>query len=622
MFRFIRIFVKSASSVAFFAFLLSTFFTKVYSIDQFAVDVSVDYKIEETGVTNVIQHTTVENLYEEYYAKSYSLSLQNINPKNASATYQNQKLSVDIEDVGNGQKTLTVNFPNAVVGKGQKRNFDISFQEDSFVVKTGEVWEIAIPRLKNSGDFRNYNVSLIVPVVLGKQAYVSPEPVRSEVLSSEYKYYFDKSDVAESGISAGFGEFQVFNFDLRFHLENPLGSTAVTQIALPPDTAYQKIYYDSINPAPDNIETDIDGNWIASYSLHARQRIDVEALGSVQLFSIPRRDMPVFDQSLFSKTLQPTKYWQADDPEIINLARELKTPRAIYDYVTKTLYYDYSRVTPNVERKGALGALQNPESSICMEFTDLFIAISRAAGIPAREVNGFAYTENPDIEPLSLVADVLHSWPEYWSDQVSAWVPVDPTWGSTTGGVDFFDKLDLRHFAFVIHGADSEKPYPAGSYKLGTNPEKDVYVSFGKLSPRTQNGPKVSVNLTEPFPFFPPALEIDLQNQDSFAYYNLNNKVYFDDEYYGEISEGSVLPFSSYRQSLKVPYSFLGIGTPSLVKIETDNGYLEVPTNRNQIIVYNFVALVVIIIIVVFLALVRFKKLKLPNAFKIRKNHS
>ena len=126
-----------------------------------------------------------------------------------------------------------------------------------------------------------------------------------------------------------------------------------------------------------------------------------------------------------------------------------------------------------------------------MEFTDTFIALSRAAGIPAREINGYAYTENPHVQPMGMVSDVLHSWPEYYDKEKNFWVPIDPTWGNTTGGVDFFHKLDLRHFAFVIHGVDSSKPYPPGSYKLGANPQKDVYVSFGKL-PKMRN-PKISI---------------------------------------------------------------------------------------------------------------------------------
>ena len=143
------------------------------------------------------------------------------------------------------------------------------------------------------------------------------------------------------------------------------------------------------------------------------------------------------------------------NPIIIDEAKNLKTAKGIYDFVSTKLKYDYERVKPNVERLGAVNALNNPNSAICMEFTDLFIALARAAGIPAREVNGFAYTENPKIQPLSLVNDVLHAWPEYYDYEKGVWIPVDPTWASTTGGVDYFNKLDLRHFTFVMHGKSS-----------------------------------------------------------------------------------------------------------------------------------------------------------------------
>ncbi|NCC70435.1 hypothetical protein EOM09_02540, partial [bacterium] len=44
--------------------------------------------------------------------------------------------------------------------------------------------------------------------------------------------------------------------------------------------------------------------------------------------------------------------------------------------------------------------LNLPNSSICTDFTDLFITLARAKGIPAREVQGFAYTNNSKIKPI------------------------------------------------------------------------------------------------------------------------------------------------------------------------------------------------------------------------------
>jgi hypothetical protein len=114
-----------------------------------------------------------------------------------------------------------------------------------------------------------------------------------------------------------------------------------------------------------------------------------------------------------------------------------------------------------------------------MEFTDLFIALARASGIPGRELDGFAYTANPALRPLSLTRDVLHSWPEYW-DEIRGWVMVDPTWENTTGGVDYFNKFDLNHFVFAIKGSSSEQPAPAGAYKYIGQDSRDVKVTLSE----------------------------------------------------------------------------------------------------------------------------------------------
>jgi hypothetical protein len=200
-------------------------------------------------------------------------------------------------------------------------------------------------------------------------------------------------------------------------------------------------------------------------------------VGKAKLYLSPQRKIELSKETK-EKYLKPQKYWEVDNPRILELAQELKTPKAIYNFVVQNLSYDYKKVDSEVTRLGAVKALQNQNQVICMEFTDLFIAISRAAGIPTRELNGYAYTVNEKLRPRSLAADLLHSWPEYWEEEKQAWIPVDPTWENTTSGVDYFSKLDFNHFVFVIKGQDSEFPYPAGSYKKN-GLKKDVEITFG-----------------------------------------------------------------------------------------------------------------------------------------------
>ncbi len=598
-------------------FVFSLFVTnEVKAENEFLVDSKVEYSIGENGKTSVKHEVSLENAFSSLYATSYTLSLENIDAQNIQA-YYDDGTNLEIVTQKNGDRlNLKVNFPDAVVGKGKVRHFYVVYDNSSFAVRTGEVWEISIPRLSSGEAFRNYEVILKVPSSLGFEAYISPRPKESTENMEGRTYIFSKEDLIKTGVSAGFGQFQVFNFTLNYHLENPLNRKAETEIALPPDTAFQKVYIRTLNPQPSNVRIDEDGNWLAVYSLNARERVDVVASGEVQIFS-SFRSFPKPTDEILSKNLKETDYWQVNDSEIKALAQELKTPRAIYDYVSQTLQYDYDRVRPNVDRLGALGALKNPMTAICMEFTDLFVAIARAAGIPAREVNGYAYTENPQIQPLGLVADVLHAWPEYWDAEKGVWVPIDPTWANTTGGVNFFDKLDLRHFTFVNHGVSDTKPYPPGSYKLGTNPQKDVFVSFGKLSLEKTSYPEVSATFRQGIPFLNSNLHVNVKNPGPSAFYSIYPTVFFDSqEFYRDFDE-VLPPFGSYEMNVKVPFSFLGKNTPSVIKVSVDGTEVQVPTNKNKVITTSLLGLFIVFIILVILVLSKTKRLNvLTKVFK------
>lgn len=586
--------------------------------NEFSVDTTVNYKVQESGRTTVTHDIFLENNFSTLYATTYTLSLQNIDATNIEA-YDDQGANLKVETTKNADnEDIKINFSDAVVGKGAKRHFFVKYDNASFAVRTGEVWEVSVPRLSAAESFRNYKVVLNIPDAFGQEAYISPSPDNSSSGAGYKNYEFGKDKVSQTGITAGFGQFQVFSFNLAYHLENPLARVSQTEIALPPDTAFQKIYFSKIEPKPDNIRIDEDGNWIATYTLKARERVDVTASGSVQIFA-SFRPFPKPDEQVLSDNLKDTQYWQVNDPKIKALAQQLKTPRAIYDYVSKNLKYDFSRVQPNVQRFGALKALENPDKAICMEYTDLFVAIARAAGIPTREVDGYAYTENPELEPLSLVADVLHSWPEYYDSSKGAWIPIDPTWGSTTGGVDFFDKLDLRHFAFVIHGADDVKPYPPGSYKLGANPQKDVYVSFGKLPETRDTKPLISVQPQRNIPFLNLIYKVSIYNPGPSGLYSLYPTVYFDNKEASRDFTEALPPYSKYEFNLSVPFSILGKNTPSMVKISVDGTELSLPTNKNQVIINSLMALFAFFALIIIGILIKLKRIPFGHLFaKIR----
>ena len=577
---------------------------------EFLIDSNVEYKVLTTGFTQVTHKITLENILSNIYATTYKLKLENVAADSVSAYDGSGQLDTQIE-VDGDMVIIKVNFSDPVVGKGSKRQFNVSYLVNGLAQKTGEVWEVTAPRLSDENSYRFYQVELLIPNEFKNEAYMSPQPTSRGYIEGYKTYTFSKEIVSKTGIMAGFGDFQVFSFNLTYHIENPLSRNESVDIAIPPDTSYQKVYYEVISPKPYNITIDEDGNWLATFMLKPRERVDVAIKGSVQIFSGSRQFTTTSEETL-SKNLLPSEYWQTQDPEILSLAASLKTPKEIYKFVSTHLQYDYTRVKPNLERMGSKKALELPQNAICMEFTDLFIAISRAAGIPAREINGFAYTENKDIQPLSLVADVLHSWPEYWDKSKQAWIPIDPTWASTTGGVDFFNKLDLRHFTFVIHGVDSTKPYPPGSYKLGTNPQKDVFVNFGTLPENRNSKISLSYKKDKYTPFGKQNIFVYVKNDGTQSEYNVILNTIFDNVEKDTVNVGTLPPYAQREFKVTIPYSFISLKNPKTISILYKNDQITIPTSKNEVVILNLLVILIIIVVITLLVLIKLGKVK-PN---------
>lgn len=417
------------------------------------------------------------NTSDVYYASSYKIQVGFEEIKNIKA-FDSSGSIVPTVVVNGKDKIINLEFNDRIVGAGNKLNFTLSFDTSNIANKSGKIWEINIPGLSKQEDFDSFRVHVVTPKSFGNPSFVKPilanKPVRKQG-----SFDFEKEDLGKSGISMTFGDEQVYEFDLKYHLANKNIYPIKTEIALPPSTNYQDIIIDDINPKPENVTIDEDGNWLAQYMLSPSQKITAIVHGKAKVKLNPTKELLSPEQAL--KYLNEEKYWEVLSPKIVSIAKDLKTPQKIYNYVVGKLNYDYSRVSQEKPRLGALNALNNPTSAVCLEFTDLFIALARAAGIPAREVNGYGFTRDSKERPLSLGQDILHSWPEYYDKESQSWIMIDPTWGNTTGGIDFFNVMDFDHIAFVIKGIDSEYPVPAGGYKLENDKNsKDVNISLSE----------------------------------------------------------------------------------------------------------------------------------------------
>lgn len=468
-----------------------------FATGDFSVSFQSTYDVDTNSLTTTTHQIKLTNKRPNIFAADYSITIGSTNIASIHSFDDISWLPVTVSNLDN-KTQITVNLESRpVIGTGQTKIFTIQYQNQDIATNVGNVLEINIPKIANANEFNQNQLTLIVPETFGELSNIFPDA--TYITRSNHKHIIKFDNQFDSSVSAVFGNTQTFKVNLSYYLTNSSLRSTQAKIALIPDTSYQRATYLSLVPPPPSLRRDEDGNWIASYPLEPATDLKVTADVLVEISMAPIVEIPSADPMPYLKS---DSYWPSDDPEIINLAQRLKTPSAIYDFVVDSLEYDFSRVLNNPARLGAKKALENPNQAICMEFTDLFITLARAAGIPARELNGFAYTLNPKLRPLSLSQDVLHAWPEYWDDKAKRWIAIDPTWGKTTGGIDYFNKLDLNHIVFAIHGSSSSDPLPAGFYKTSADQGKTVVAQPVKLIPESEDLINVDFKMSRLIPTY------------------------------------------------------------------------------------------------------------------------
>lgn len=145
------------------------------------------------------------------------------------------------------------------------------------------------------------------------------------------------------------------------------------------------------------------------------------------------RAMP-FPYSGFSEEVRaftlPGKIIDSNNSNIIEKASELASGESDYyavvyrmaDWTKENVKYDLSTLNTKASNKASWVLAK--KDGVCDEITNLFIALLRAVGIPARFISGIAYTDSPKF-PRNWGA---HGWAEVYFPG-TGWVPFDVTYG-------------------------------------------------------------------------------------------------------------------------------------------------------------------------------------------------
>lgn len=523
--------------------ILALFNSPVFADENFSKSLQSTYTINNLGTAKVEHIITITNKNPLFYVSKYAIKISSANLGNVAVSVDNQPLQANVI-TSNKDTSIAVTFPDKVVGQGKSRTLRLTYDNPDSTVVTGNTLAVYVPKIADKNDYQDYSLTIYSPEKYGYPTRTYPIDHFSSKNEGQIKTEF--KNIAGQGVSALFGSSQIFDLTLRYNLENDTANAGLMQIAFPPDSTYQKMYYIDISPEPIEIKSDLDGNWIATYKVDAQSNKIVYVTAKAKITLEPNLEYP--NRPPIKSHLEEKDFWQVHDSTIQDLADQLGTPKQIYDYVVNHLTYN-ELVDLNRKRLGAKQALEQSDQAVCQEFTDAFIAIARAADIPARRITGYAYSENSTLRPLSLVEDILHTWPEYYQASEKRWQPVDPTWENTTGGIDYFNQFDLNHIVFAINGVDSSLPYSAGSYKLTDQNSKDVEIRFSDDFPQIK--PSFVIQL-EAKQFgslkLPGIYNLQIQNLTGQAFYNLplqivasqNTSIYYDTD-----QTKTILPFQT-----------------------------------------------------------------------------
>jgi len=451
----------------FFLILFFLFFSqKTILAKDYKVDYVVEYFLEEKEgkiQSPVSFKIKITNLRSDTYVQGFTLSF----PKNFSVSQIKA-----FDDWGEIEPELSTNedvvkislkFKQPNIGRDTVNNFSLNFVQNNLFNINGNVWEVILPTVETDND-DSYQIVVNLPAGTDKKISIAkPKPT----LISGQKIIWDNPKAKT--IYAVFGDTQYYKTSLFYHLENTRPILVYTDIALPPETLYQKIYLEELEPKPTMVFQDDDGNFLARYLLKPLEKKTVHFQGIIAVYAQPRVEIKSIIKDDFEKQkkylLTPTSFWQINNFEKYQDFTSLNSPFDIYNYVLNRLNYSYSLALKTKSRLGANLVLNQPNNAVCTEFTDLFIALAREKGIFSREIEGYGFTQDEKLRPLTLSSDVLHAWPEYFDKEKELWIPIDPTWEDTSG-IDYFSSFDLNHIVFVIHGKDPQYPVSAGMYKL------------------------------------------------------------------------------------------------------------------------------------------------------------
>jgi transglutaminase-like putative cysteine protease len=358
-------------------------------------------------------------------------------------------------------------------------NVNISYRSKGVIYKSGKVRDIFIPGFSEDFVFSDsekaevINTTVRIPKNLGNISFAIP----NGKITAEGDFNivtFNKEDLVGRSGWIEIGTEQVYEFSItqNFPKSNDIiFGTNTYKVVLPRNiksgNITQDVFFTEISPKPVAIYEDENGNLIGEFTVPSKDSGTLSVKGYAKLtkveidYSTYKGAVSSIPIDIINLNTAPGDYWESNHSSIKQAAIEaigdldpktapvFSIAEKLYEYVIEKIDYSNIKRFGINERQGALKTLQGG-AAVCMEYSDLYIALLRSLGIPARAVLGYGYTG------IDSTDSSEHQWVEVYIPELG-WISVDTTWGESApelvGG-------DLNHFYVHVASKDPNTPAP------------------------------------------------------------------------------------------------------------------------------------------------------------------
>lgn len=389
----------------------------------------------------------------------------------------NNKLEYTVEETANGNLIIKAKINQTITNQNNFK-LNLSYKSYGLIIKSGIVRDLYIPAFAQNYIFEDdsQKETITTKVTFSKNfgEVNFTRPLTNISTEGNLNVLtFKQEELVGQTAWIQIGTKQNYKFAIK---QKYFASTTIPLVfnryamVIPRDISSgpieQKVFYTKISPEPSSITLDDDGNLIAEFKVPAvddgeimiegyatvSQNNGVDYKNSGSISDIPK--------SIINSNTKDAIFWEVDSADIQKTAKEIvdgeqdvyKAVESIYKYVVSKIDYSEVKKFGINQRQGALSTLKGG-AAVCMEYSDLFIALVRAAGIPARAAFGSGYSSLEDSDSSSNA--INHQWAEVYIPNLDSWIAVDTTWGENG---DILIGGDLNHFYSHVASIDPENP--------------------------------------------------------------------------------------------------------------------------------------------------------------------